>query len=97
MMWPLVGQPQAREGPIPNTSWAAHTEFNEDRRKTKEEENKEEEGKEKEEEEEEEKQRRMEEVTSKLVGRDGKTKRVTTGGVGMAGILKIYCTEFSNI
>lgn len=48
-------------------------------------------------EEEEEEQRRVEEVTSKLVGRDGKTKRVTTGGVGMAGILKIYCTEFSNI
>lgn len=38
-----------------------------------------------------------EEVTSKLVGRDGKVKRVTTGRVGMAGILKIYCTEFSNI
>lgn len=47
--------------------------------------------------EEEEEQRRMEEVTSKLVGRDGKAKRVTTGRVGMAGILKIYCTEFSNI
>lgn len=38
-----------------------------------------------------------EEVTSKLVGRDGKVKSVTTGGAGMAGILKIYCTEFSNI
>lgn len=49
MMWPLVGQPQAREGPIPNTSWAAHIELNEDIRKTKEEENKEEEGKEEEE------------------------------------------------
>lgn len=48
MMWPLVGQPQAREGPIPNTSWVTHTEFNEDIRKKKEEENKEE-GKEEEE------------------------------------------------